>query len=259
MPFSVTCEEEPFWIEGDDYKLAAFKHIPCNVENPPVVLMLHGFTGNKIEDRRLFVNIARELCARGLAVIRFDYRGHGESPGSFEDFTLSQAFEDADLAARYALAINDRIGVVGLSLGGAVAIHLATSSLKDFIRCVVLLSPAIDFREICVRLRAGISSETSDFAYLGPQRIRLKGLSNICSFNGLEYAVQMSAPTLIIHAKDDSVVPYTQSTKFFKALHIQDKELILLEEGGHVFSTYESRRSAIKQCTSWLIRHLTER
>ncbi len=44
---------------------------------------------------------------------------------------------------------------------------------------------------------------------------------------------------LIIHSKDDSVVPYTQSVEFHNRVKCE-KKLVLLEEGGHVFNTYSS-------------------
>ena len=52
-------------------------HIPDNIkhnEKVPGIIMLHGFTGNKIEAHRLFVKISDSLSKSGFIVLRFDFR-----------------------------------------------------------------------------------------------------------------------------------------------------------------------------------------
>ncbi|MEM0027386.1 MAG: alpha/beta hydrolase [Ignisphaera sp.] len=73
------CFEKPTTFPSAGYELSAHVHIPP--QGPKnMVLMLHGFTGFKSEVNRLFIDIARALCKNGVAVFRFDYRGHGDSP-----------------------------------------------------------------------------------------------------------------------------------------------------------------------------------
>jgi len=73
------CLEEPHVFESHGYSLSAYLHIPQTERIPPIVILFHGFTGNKIESGRLYVDLSRELCKEGVAVMRFDYRGHGIS------------------------------------------------------------------------------------------------------------------------------------------------------------------------------------
>jgi fermentation-respiration switch protein FrsA (DUF1100 family) len=87
----------------------------------PAVAMCHGFTGNRIEAHRLFVKAARYFAANGFAVLRFDFRGSGESEGDFEQVTVSDEIADA-LAAlafvrRQSVVDENRIGLIGLRRG----------------------------------------------------------------------------------------------------------------------------------------------
>ena len=69
---------------------------PAPATGWPSVVVLHGFTGNRIEGHRNFVLLARKLAARGVACLRFDFRGSGESQGDFSEMTpasLQQALQ----------------------------------------------------------------------------------------------------------------------------------------------------------------------
>jgi pimeloyl-ACP methyl ester carboxylesterase len=91
----------------------------------PAVCFLHGFTGDKTEEGRLFVLAGRALADAGLHVLRFDYRGNGDSDGDFDDMTLVSTVEDARAALRFLRRApgvdGKRIALVGLSLGSVVA------------------------------------------------------------------------------------------------------------------------------------------
>ncbi|RLF14001.1 MAG: alpha/beta hydrolase [Thermoprotei archaeon] len=251
------CLEEPHVFESHGYSLSAYLHIPQTERIPPIVILFHGFTGNKIESGRLYVDLSRELCKEGVAVMRFDYRGHGDSPLNFEDFRIKWAFEDAEEAIKHvveslrARVDVSRIGIVGLSLGGAVAIRVATL-FKNHIKAMVLLSPAIDFSEI---IKAEAMVTDNEYVYLGSQRIRRSSLEEMRSVNLMDRAEEIETAVLIIHSKDDQIVPYTQSLKFHERLKCT-KKLILLNEGGHVFNTYSSRRRVIEEILKWFRTHL---
>lgn len=74
---------------------------------------------------------------------------------------------------------------------------------------------------------------------------------SIAKSNAMDLAEAISTPMLIIHAKNDSVVPYTQSEAFFNKLKSTDKRLVLLDEGEHVFVTYRARTKVIEELIDW--------
>ena len=251
----MSCEEYPLLIPVEDYRLSGFVHKPSG--SRPLVVFFHGFTGHKIENGRLYVEIARRLCEKGIGSLRFDFRGHGESPLPFEEFRLDYAFEDAEKVIEYVRKKLSgdfdvsRLGILGLSMGGAVAINIAAKD--EGIKAVALLSPAINFRETSVK-KAIDRQLDSEFFYWGPFRLKTRCLE---SFNVdlTNKAEQISASTLIIHAVDDETVPFKQSEAFFEKLRCK-KRFVKISKGGHVFYTYESRTKVIKEVIEWFLTNI---
>ncbi len=247
------CIEKYFKIAADGYYLAASKHIP--EKGRPVIVFFHGFTGHRIETGRLYVDLARTLCNSGFVCVRFDYRGHGESPFSFEEFSLDWAFEDAESTVEYILnnmrneVDVSRLGIIGFSLGGAVAIHIA-SKYPQLVKTMALLAPALSFRRIRDRLKTGIFQVKDGFAYFGAFRMRLENMLKMSEFDGLSLARRIKAPTLIVHCRDDNTIPYELSTEFYEKL-AGEKKLILYNEGGHTFSNWHLRRTLEGKLVKW--------
>lgn len=111
----------------------------------PAVIFFHGFTGNCQEPHRIFVETARRLAAQGIGALRVDFRGSGNSEGSFADMTISSEITDAKASLRWLRRQPgvdvSRIGLVGLSMGGVVTSHMLAADKK--IRTAVLWNPAM--------------------------------------------------------------------------------------------------------------------
>ena len=92
--------------------------------NGAAVAVMHGTGSNRLG----VVNHARLLVRHGYGVLLFDFQGHGESEGRSTSLA-SRLQPDADAALSYLRARpdvdDDRIGVIGVSLGGEVAVHAA--------------------------------------------------------------------------------------------------------------------------------------
>ena len=95
----------------------------------PLVVMYHGFCDDKDEINFVFVELSQRLEEAGIASARFDFAGSGSSDGKFEDMTISGEVNDAlailDWARSLTWVDEDRIGVHGLSMGGAVSSMVA--------------------------------------------------------------------------------------------------------------------------------------
>jgi pimeloyl-ACP methyl ester carboxylesterase len=89
------------------------------------VVMLHGFGSSRDEVGGLFAMQAADLAAEGIASLRIDFRGYGESAGDMADTTLEGLVADAAAARSFLAEVEgveaSRIGVVGYSFGAAVA------------------------------------------------------------------------------------------------------------------------------------------
>lgn len=116
---------------------------PC-----PLVLMLHGFGGcMDAHPGGWFQEISDRLTAAGLATLRFDFNGHGESEGSFRAMTPFNEIEDAAVFLQYALSLPDvtEVYVLGHSQGGVVAGMLA-GYYHDAVKKLVMLVPAASLK-----------------------------------------------------------------------------------------------------------------
>ena len=97
----------------------------------PLVLMLHGFTGWKEEEH--LATLARALADVGIASVRWDAPGSGESEGTFEDdYRLSSYVASVDSVIDWAGGGFGNIGIWGHSMGGFVALHSAVAHPETF-------------------------------------------------------------------------------------------------------------------------------
>ena len=116
---------------------------PC-----PLVIMMHGFGGRMDAFPGGWMQEWSDaLTAAGLATLRFDFNGHGDSEGSFRDMTVYNELEDAAMFLQYALSLPDvtEISLLGHSQGGVVAGMLA-GYFHDRISRLVMLEPAASLK-----------------------------------------------------------------------------------------------------------------
>jgi exosortase A-associated hydrolase 2 len=120
--------EESLYFAGPRSRLYATTYAPAEAPRPGrAVVFCHPFGDERRLSARVMVRMARVLAAAGVAVLRFDMGGAGDSEGSFGDQTLAGWVDDIDSALAYLrdkLATDD-VGLLGLRLGGALAARVA--------------------------------------------------------------------------------------------------------------------------------------
>ncbi|MEM1507507.1 MAG: alpha/beta fold hydrolase [Candidatus Bathyarchaeia archaeon] len=254
----------PVAFKNKGQQIIGILHKPDNIkphEKVPGIVMFHGFTGNRSEAHRLFVQIARGLSSYGFIVLRFDFRGSGDSDGDFEDMTLPEEVSDAERAVTFLLrqrnVDGERVGVIGLSMGGRVAAILA--SKDERIKFAVLYSPALSplkerflslmNKEALRRLESGEPIEVSSGWYLKK-----------AFFETIDYVVPLDimgkirVPILIIHGDRDEVIPVEESVKAYERIKgLNEKnELYIVKGGDHTFSKREHTLEVLKKTVEWL-------
>lgn len=119
-------------VEVPGGRVCLVLHLPAGAAPAPCMVACHGLSASKESDKYLL--LGAELPAAGYALARFDFRGCGESSGREEDTTIATRIEDVD-AVLACLAthprLSGRFGLLGSSLGGFVALHVAARAHVD--------------------------------------------------------------------------------------------------------------------------------
>jgi len=119
------------FINANGYELSAILEMPADTQPVAYTVFAHVFTGNK--SLTATRHIARGLTQNGVAVLRFDFTGLGESEGDFADTNFTSNVSDILAAAQYLEDNHEAPKIlIGHSLGGAAVIFAASqlASLK---------------------------------------------------------------------------------------------------------------------------------
>lgn len=149
-PYAYNEEEISFPNENAKIKLAGTFTYPKNKINCPAVILITGSgpqnRNEEILGHQSFMVLADYLSNRGIAVLRFDDRGVGESSGNFADATSADFASDVEAAMRYLKTrkeINTKsIGLLGHSEGGLIAPMVAARS-KETAFIILLAGPGL--------------------------------------------------------------------------------------------------------------------
>ena len=125
-------------------------NIPATIQLPaksargeelPLVVLCHGFTGNRQGDGH-FAPLAEDLAAHGIATVRLDFAGCGDSTEPYANYTLANMAADVDSVIGYMQATygTAKTALVGHSMGGRLASLYPQQ--KGGIAALVLWSPA---------------------------------------------------------------------------------------------------------------------
>ena len=240
-------------------KLFGIMHYPDNSakKKVPCVTLFHGFTGNRSEDHFLFTKLARALAKQGIAVFRFDFRGSGDSEGAFSDMTLEEELSDAKAALDFVKTQKniepDRLGLLGLSMGGFVCAY--TAGNYPGIKSAVLMSAVARFWHLWrERLNKGGKNTLADGSIVfGGFKLNKDFLKVIKKYDGLNLKGIMSfeQPLLILHGENDPVVPVVDGKLYFEISTSLIKKLKIINNAGQTFGSRESERKAISYTVKW--------
>ena len=255
---------EVVYIDGDHGRLKGLIQKPelQQGEKCPMVVFCHGFNGTK--DGPLFELVADTLQAHGIASIRFDFNGHGESEGEFKDMTVPNEIIDAKKVVEYVrdLSYVSDLAIVGHSQGGVVASmtagELSAELGEPAFRTVVLMAPAAVLRDDAIR--GSVMGTTFDpfdpgeYVEMWGGALKLGGnyIRAAFSLPIYETAAKYQGPALIIHGNGDRVVPYTYGERFHQIW--PKSELVIQEYFDHGYSQNIYRTTDI--VSEYLIKQL---
>ena len=208
----------------------------------PTVVFLGGFRSDMTGTKAM----ALEAWAQrtGQAYLRFDYLGHGQSSGRFEDGTIGRCLDDS-LTALDALT-SGKLVLVGSSMGGWLSL-LAARARPERLAGLVLIAAAPDFTERM--LLKGLSAE--DRATLEREG-RLERLSqyspepSVFTWKLIEEGRQhlvldkklaLPCPVRLLHGQSDPDVPWEYSLQIAQHLEAPEVVTTFVKGGDHRLST----------------------
>jgi uncharacterized protein len=260
--------ERPFTIRHDSLQLAATIHYPSvegrDVDRKmPLVVICHGFVGNRIGVDRLFLLVGRQLAAKGYLVIRFDYAGCGESEGIYGEHGLDSMIAQTRSVLDYGLSLDSvdplRVTLLGHSLGGAVALLTGTKDKR--VKSLALWSPvAHPFNDILRIVGRGLYDESvkkGEADYLG-YRLKPQFFESLQQHQPFQEAPQFHGDVFIAHGTSDEIIPTDYSFLLEKTFWLRgegrcDKNIVF--QADHTYSKGEHKAELFQSTLDWLGSH----
>jgi esterase/lipase len=223
----------------------------------PAVIFVHGFAKTKSE--RKFVELARKLAENGIASLRFDFSGCGDSEGKFEGMGISKQVEE--LKAAYERLVKERridkniIGVFAHSLGTVISALFQKKYQKA--KCLVLAAPAFNQESLIKRWYTQDQiKEWKKKGYLDTPKFRI-GLGYLEEARDYtEILSEIKIPTLILHGKEDEDIPEKFAKEAFSKIGAKEKKIKIIKGADHHFESYLSRQKLIALSKNWFKKYL---
>ena len=231
-PASVGLDFEPIQFSTSDGVTLDGWFVPKDGASH-VLLFFHGNAGNishRIESLQAF-------HALGFASLIFDYRGYGRSDGKPSEHGT---YRDAEAAWRYLTVerkiLPRHIVLLGRSLGAAVAARLASQH-----------APAVLVIESTFTSLPDLAAEIYWFV---PARLLAR-----YQYPVARYLRAITSPVLVVHSRDDEVIPFAHGQRLFEAANAPKRFLEI--RGTHDGGFYETGQDYTEALTTFLTQHLS--
>ena len=230
-------------------------------KNLPLIVFPHG--GPASRDELGFNWWAQAMASRGYAVLQVNFRGSDGlgwelTKAGFGEWGRKMQTDLSDGVRHLAgegIIDPRRVCIVGGSYGGYAALAGATLQ-KDIYRCAVSFGGVADLRRMVSysRGRSGKAAQRYWTRYMGAEDL---GDPVLARYSPAQHAVDASAPILLIHGKDDTVVPLEQSKVMADALRSAGKpvELVVQNNADHWLSLGTTRLQMLQATMAFVEKH----
>ncbi|MGN8969743.1 alpha/beta fold hydrolase, partial [Intestinimonas sp. HCP28S3_D6] len=237
------------------HEVPAIVTIPEGEGKFPVVVMLHGTGTNKHEAGNGYDMAAEAMAKAGIATIRIDFMGNGDSTASYTDYCFTSANLDAKAAADYVAGLDaidaDKIAVMGWSQGGTNALFAAAAYPETF-KAVVTWAGSVTDRsgeefEAQYEIAKKDGYYVAEYDWRDPQHIGLRWYEENISFKKLDEVAKIEAPILAIQGmKDTSVLPENAEMIVENAKN-EATRAYYIEDCDHTFNVFTGDYTAITE------------
>jgi fermentation-respiration switch protein FrsA (DUF1100 family) len=232
---------ENVYFKSEGQRVAGILHLP-EAANPPCVIASHGLLSSKESTK--YIALGEKLSQTGIALLRFDFRGIGESDGRWDDDTVSRRIMDLRSAIRFARSdsrFRNQIGLLGSSLGGYVTLITASSD-KEINASVIWATP---FHLDAIELKQDVEGMPP----LG--KLFFEDLPK----HRLSPLLPKVSKCMVIHGEADELVPVDQAWEIFQGLG-SPKEIHVIEGADHRLTHPNHRERAMDLSAAWFKKFL---
>ncbi|MGH3885017.1 MAG: alpha/beta hydrolase [Pseudonocardiaceae bacterium] len=249
------------WRTLDGLQLAGTFVAPDEPAGRATVLV-HG-AGVDREEGGFFTRLAEGLGKVGVASLRYDLRGHGQSGGRLEEATLAAHLNDIRVAlaqVHEATGVSD-ISLLGTSFGGGLAAYYAAKQ-PDKLTRLVLLNPQLNYKARYIDEKPYWSNDYLDDE--AAQALAEEGyishrpgvkhgralLNEVFWIRPVEVLGDVKAPTLIVHGTEDTFIPIESSRAAAQQLQVEHK-MVEIDGAQHGFAVHDDPRYLNPQSQEW--------
>jgi uncharacterized OsmC-like protein/pimeloyl-ACP methyl ester carboxylesterase len=241
----------------DGQTLSARLDLPLDGKPAAYALFAHCFTCSK--NIKAVAHISRALTREGLAVLRFDFTGLGESDGNFADTNFSSNVDDLILAADFLKSKYQAPDIlIGHSFGGAAVLQ-AAGRIPSSTAVVTIAAPS-DPQHV----KRALGSATASIQNRGQADITLAGrtftlkkqfLDDLDFVNMRETLKNLDRALLILHSPIDETVGIENAAKIFQAAR-HPKSFISLDKADHLLTDSEDSQYAGSVIAAWARKYI---
>lgn len=224
-------------------RISGVLHLPA-IAQAPCVVASHGLLANKDSDK--YVALGERMAREGIALLRFDFRGCGESEGRIEESTVSGRIDDLGAALDFVRSypgLGHGLGLLGSSLGGYVS--LIKASMDRGVGAIVVWATPSHLD--------GLESKKGEE---GIARLGEPFFNDLRRHRLLPHLPKVSR-CLLIHGERDELVPVDQAWEIFRGLGAP-KEIHIIEGADHRLTDEARRRRAVDLSVAWFRKYLGE-
>ena len=247
----------PLMLDNGEYEIPAIMTSPEGKAVVPGVILLHGSASHKNEVGDLYLRLAEQLANNGIASIRIDFAGTGDSPVDYTHYTLKTAVRDAEVALAFLRSqpqVDDhRLGVVGFSQGGLIAQLLLAQQpgIKSFVAWSSVASdgigPFADMFETLYMTAKREGQVGQQFAWRPPLSISYEWFEQVMANQSLSGMAEYTGSVLAIAGSNDTVVPPTAATKLIVASGSDVARAVIIKGADHIFNVLDENANQDEQ------------
>ncbi|NVK57834.1 MAG: alpha/beta fold hydrolase [Alteromonadaceae bacterium] len=257
-------------LDNGQYKVPAIVNVPVSPAPVPAVVLLHGTASHKDEVGNLYKRLAAALESAGIASIRIDFAGTGDSTVSYRQYTLNNAVRDARLALNYMLnhasVDASRIGVVGFSQGGLIAQLLIARSpeIQSFVAWSSVADDGIGSFEPLFEAHYETAKQngfvTQQYSWRAPLDFSVEWFEQIKQQRSLSDMANYDGALLAIAGSADQVVNPQAAIRLIEASNAHPAQAVIIKDASHIFNVLNNTASQDEQLLEltrrWLLQTL---